>query len=524
MTKLIDAATAAGLIRRGSWVLFGGSGGGHGVPEAVILALADRFKTSGEPQDLTLVSIVSLGDWETAGFNRLALPGLAKRVISAGFNNCPKFAEMATAEAIEAYLFPQGVLSQLCRDMAAGRPGLLTQVGLHTYVDPRHEGGKQNARTEEDLVQLVKLDDGQEFLLYRALPVDVAIIRGTTADENGNITTEEEPYAGEIFSIAAAARRRNGIVIAQVKRVAVANTLPGKAVKVPGALVDYVVEVPHQTQTYQTHFNPAYAGLIRQPARSIASLPFDIRKVMARRAAMELAPGDLVNLGFGVSNGIAPVAVEEGFVDDLTLTVEQGVFGGVTAGGKDAGAGINFDAMIDQPYQFDFYDGGGLDIAFLSFAQVDAQGNVNVSRYGRGPMGPGGFINISQGTKRVIFSGTLTTGGLDIGPDGQGGVSLRREGRLRKWVPQVEQITFSGAYALKRGQQIRYVTDRAVFDLTPTGIVLIEIAAGIDLQGDVLAQIEFPVQISPKLKEMDPRLFQAGPMKILAEFRGRTRS
>ncbi len=523
MSKFIDARTVVNLINSGDWVLFGGSGGGHGVPESIIESLANRFSDTDEPRDLTLVSVVSLGDWDEQGFNQLTLPGLAERVISSGFINSPKFADLTAAEEIEAYLFPQGVLSQLCRDMAAGRPGLLTKTGLHTYADPRLEGGKQNQRSKEDFVKLVTID-GEEFLLYRSLPVDVGVIRGTTADEKGNITTEEEPYAGEILSIATAVRRRGGIVIAQVKRLAQADTLPGKLVKVPGALVDYVVEMPDQPQTYTTYFNPAYAGIIRQPSSSIPDLPLDIRKVIARRGAMELAPGDLVNLGYGIANGISTVAVEEGFVDEVTLTIEQGIFGGITAGGMDAGAGVNFDAIIEQSSQFDFYDGGGLDIAFLSFAQVDSQGNVNVSSFGKGPLGPGGFVNISQGTKRVIFVGTLTTGGLEIVPNGQIGVTLTKEGRIRKWVPQVKQITFSGQYALELGQEIYYFTDRGVFQLLEEGITLIEIANGIDLESDVLDQIEFPVCVSPELKKMDPRLFQSESMGILEEFRNRVRN
>ena len=265
---------------------------------------------------------------------------------------------------------------------------------------------------------------GEEYLFYRAQPIDLAVIRGTTADERGNVTMEDEPYFGEQLSIAQAARNRGATVVCQVSRVAAAGTLPGKQVKVPGALVDYLVVVPDEWQTYVTRYDPAYAGAIRRPDTALPRLPLDIRKVIARRAALELFPGAIVNLGFGVSNGIAPVAAEEGIHRDVTLTVEQGIVGGVPAGGNDAGAGHNYDAMVDQPYQFDFYDGGGLDIAFLSFAEVDAEGNVNVSRFGRVVNGPGGFVNISQGARKVVFSGTLTADGLEIQPDGEGGVRL----------------------------------------------------------------------------------------------------
>lgn len=518
--EVVDLETAAGLVRDGESVLVGGSGGGHAVPEAFLVALGERFRTTGRPRALTLISAVSIGDWKETGLNRLADPGLVRRVITAGLNNCPMLAELAKKDAIEAYTLPQGVLSQLCRDMAAGRPGLLTRTGLHTFVDPRHGGGKQSARTTEDLVEVVRIR-GEEYLLYRTLPVDVAVIRGTTADERGNVTMEEEAYFGEQLSMAAAAHNRGGIVICQVKRLAAAGTLGGKQVKVPGALVDYLVVVPDERQTYLTHFDPAYAGLIRRPDAALPTAPFDIRKVIARRAALELFPGAIVNLGFGVSNGISLVAAEEGVHRDLTLTVEQGIVGGVPAGGPDAGAGVNYDAMVDQPYQFDFYDGGGLDLAFLSFAEVDAQGHVNVSRFGDVINGPGGFINISQGARKVVFSGTLTAGGLEIEPDGEAGVRLVREGRVRKWVPAVQQVTFNGRYALERGQEVMYVTDRAVFRLTATGIELEEVAAGVDVDRDVLRQIEFPVRVSPALRRMDARLFRAAPMQLLTEFRAR---
>jgi propionate CoA-transferase len=260
---------------------------------------------------------------------------------------------------------------------------------------------------------------------------------------------------------------------------------------------------------------------LRVPDSEIRPIPLDIRKVIARRAAMELFPGAIVNLGFGVSNGVSSVAAEEGVYRDLTLTVEQGVIGGVPAGGQDAGAGVNFDMMAHQPDQFDFYDGGGLDIAFLSFAEVDRDGNVNVSRYGNSVNGPGGFINISQGARKVVFSGTLTTDGLKIRPDGSGGLVLDSDGAVEKWVPRVQQLTFNGRYACERGQQVLFVTDRAVFDLSADGIRLTEIAPGISLQDHVLARIGFPVRVAPDLKLMDARLFRAEPMGLLVEFAAR---
>ncbi len=519
-SKIIDAATAASLIGDGESVFFSGSGAGHLVPEQIIEALAERYRQTGSPTDLTLGSVVSLGDWVSTGFGHLALPGLAKRVISAGFNNCPPIAALANDDLIEAYTLPQGVLSQLTREMAAGRPGLLTKIGLGTFVDPRLQGGKQSKRTREDLVRVMEID-GDEFLLYKSLPISTAVIRGTTADENGNISLEDEAIFGEVLAMATAARRTGGRVICQVKRVARPETLPPKSVKIPGVLVDHIVVVPDQPQTYQTFYNPAYAGAIRESEHAIEFLPLDVRKVIARRAAMELFPGAVVNIGYGVSIGITPVAAEEGFLRDICLTVEQGLFGGAPALGKDFGTGKNYDAMIDQPAQFDFYDGGGLDMAFLSFAQVDRHGNVNVSKYGPNITGPGGFINISQGTRKVTFSGTLTAKGLDIRPNRDHGMQLRAEGQVRKFVDEVEQITFSGQVARQQGQEIIYITDRAVFRLDPDGLVLTEIAQGIDLQRDVLSQIGFEVGIAPNLKKMDARLFREGPMDFRKEFRAR---
>jgi propionate CoA-transferase len=518
--KIVTPSKAASLVRDDDCVYVGGSGGGHAVPEALIDALRDRHARTGEPRGLTLASSVSLGDWETTGFNKLADPHLVRRVISGGFNNCPAIAALAIANRIEAYTLPQGVLSQLCRDMAAGRPGLLTRTGLHTFIDPRYGGGRQSERTTEDLVELVTIG-GEEFLLYRSFPIDVALLRGTAADERGNISMEDEAFIGENFQLAAAARRSGGIVVAQVQRLAAAGSLSARSVEVPAALVDYVVVAPEQRQTYQTPYDAAFAGRLRVPDGAIAPIPFDIRKVIARRAAMELFPGAIVNLGFGVSNGISAVAAEEGFYRDLTLTVEQGIIGGVPAGGKNAGAGINFDMMAHQPDQFDFYDGGGLDIAFLSFAEVDGDGNVNVSRYGRSINGPGGFINISQGARKVVFSGTLTTGGLGIRPDGTGGLVLDRDGAVAKWRHRVQQLTFNGRYARECGKEVLFVTDRAVFDLTADGLRLVEIAPGISLERDVLARIEFPVQVSPRPRQMDARLFRDAPMGLLPEFRAR---
>jgi propionate CoA-transferase len=314
----------------------------------------------------------------TQGVGRLAHPGLLKRIVTGALVNTPAIQELARRNQVEAYTLPQGALSQLMRDMAAGRPGLLSQVGLHTFVDPRYGGGRQSECATEELVHL----DGREWLRYKPYPIHIAFLRGTTADEDGNISMEREAVFGEMLAMAQAAHNAGGVVIVQVARLAQRGTLPPKQVKIPGMLVDLVVLDSEQRQTYLTEYSPAYAGELRVPLDQIPALPHDPRKVIARRAAMELFPGAICNLGAGISTGITNVAAEEGFLEQIVLTDEQGLIGGAPASGVDAGAAVNYAALIDQPYQFDFYDGGGLDIAFLSFAQVDWQGSVNVSRFG----------------------------------------------------------------------------------------------------------------------------------------------
>ncbi|MGH2512346.1 MAG: CoA-transferase, partial [Candidatus Limnocylindrales bacterium] len=373
MTSLIDVRAAVGLVRDGQTILIGGSGAGHAVPQRFIDELAAVFSAEGRPRDLTTVRVVGIGDFAERGFSQLGLPGLMRRTIGSNIGNEPRLGALVEANEVEAYSFPQGVLSQLTREIAAGRPGLLSQVGLGTYVDPRQTGGRQNARTTEDLVEVVTLR-GREWLLYHAFPIDVAVIRGTTADEDGNLSMEGEAVQGEMLAMAMAAHNSGGIVIAQVHRLARRGSLPLRDVKVPAALIDYVYVDPDQWQTYITQDSPYYAGALRRPVSAEPPLPLDIRKVIARRSLLEFPPGAICNLGFGISQLIGRVAWEEGITDQLVLTVEQGIFGGVPVAGNEGGAGFNYQAMIDQPYMFDFYEGGGLDIASLSFAEVDAQG------------------------------------------------------------------------------------------------------------------------------------------------------
>ena len=493
--RVVTSDEAAQLVASGDTLLIGGSGAGHSVPDTLIAAIARRFLSEGEPRDLTTVHPVGLGDRANRGIGHLAHPGLLKRVVCGTLVDSPPVERMAAANVIEAYTLPQGCLSQLTREMAAGRPGLTTHVGLHTFVDPRHGGGRQSERATEDLVGLTTVG-GKEYLFFKSLHVDVALVRGTSADEDGNITMEHEAVFGEMISMAQAARRAGGIVIAQVKRMALRGTLPPKQVKIPGMLVDLIVVDPGQTQTFFTVHDPAYAGETKVP--------------------LELYRGAVCNLGSGISTGIASLAAEENAIDDVVLTNEQGLIGGVPASGNEPGAGRNYQAMVDQPYQCDFYDGGGLDLAFLSFAEVDEACNVNVSRFGDRIVGPGGFINISQNARTIVFSGTFTAGGLDITwTDGQ--THIGREGTEKKFVGKVQQVTYSGALAAQNGQRALYITERAVFRRNEAGrLELIEIAPGVDLERDILAQMQFRPDVSPALKAMDCRIFRPEAMGLAA--------
>ena len=514
--RLVKPADAVRAVPDGATLLIGGSGAGHALPQLFIDTLADVYSQEGSPRDLTTVRVVGIGDFADRGFSQLAIPGLMRRTIGSNIGNEPRLGELVESGEVEAYSFPQGVLSQLCREIAAGRPGLITAVGLDTYVDPRRTGGKQGTATE-DLVELVELG-GEEWLFFKAFPIDVAVIRGSTIDEDGNLTMDEEAVQGEMLAMAMAARNSGGIVIAQAKRLTAARSLPARSVVVPGALIDIAYLDPDQTQTYATSYSPYYAGALRRPSSDADEpVPLDVRKVIARRSLLEFRPGDICNLGFGISQMIGAIAWEEGIEDRLVLTVEQGIFGGVPVAGNEGGAGFNYQAMIDQPYMFDFYDGGGLDIASLSFAQVDGRGNVNVHKFPGRLRGPGGFPNISARTGRICFVGTLNTTGLQVGV-ADGALRIETEGSLSKFVEEVDEVSFSGAMAMRRGQQIRYITERAVFELRDGRVTLIEIAEGLDPEVDVIAHMGFTPEISDQLRSIDPRVFAEGRMGLADDF------
>ncbi len=519
MAVFMSAEEAVNLIKSGDTVATSGFVGmGH--PEEVSHAVEKKFLETGQPRDITLTFLASQNDGKSNwGLNRWGKEGLIRKVVSGHWGLQPDIIRMAVEEKIEAYCVPQGVLAHLFRAIAGKKPGVITHVGLGTFVDPRVNCGRLNSISHDEYVRLMEID-GKEYLFYKSYPVNVAIVRGTSADENGNISIEREAISLEFLCLALAAKGCGGKVIVQVERKVKAGSLHPMMVKIPGIIVDAVVVAKpenHWQVPMAEQYNPALCGEVRIPLSEVSPLPLDERKVVCRRCAMELIPNAVINLGIGMPPGVGVVCAEESLSDLLTMTVEPGVVGGVPLGGLYFGSAINPDALLDHPNMFDFYDGGGLDLAVLGMAEMDQFGNVNVSKFGPRIAGAGGFINITQSTKTVVFCGTFTASG-SVYEIGDGTLKIIKEGKIRKLVKKVEHITFSGDYGRTSGQRILYVTERAVFELRPEGVTLIEIAPGVDLENDILAKMDFRPLIAPELTQMDPRIFSTKtPMGIKPE-------
>ena len=524
--------------------------------------IEESFLECGHPRDLEIVSVPFIGTRTPGeGMDRLAHKGLLRGARTTHINLCPNVQKAVMNNEIYCMMYPFGCIVQLYRDMGSGKPGIISKVGLGTFIDPRIEGGRCNEKTTENVCEVMEIA-GEEYLFYPKFDLDVAIIRGTSADEKGNITLEDEAVLQENMEIAQAVKSNGGTVIVQVKNIVPAGSMKPREVIIPGIMVDYVLVAPpeHHMQTMVTYMNPDWTHRARTENVRMPEAPMDERKIIARRAAMEIPSGAVINLGIGVPEMVGAVAAEEGFSEDITMTVECGHVGGIPAGGFDFGGCYNPDYVTNSVRQMDFYDGGGLDVCVLSAAEVDRFGNTNVTKFGR-IVGPGGYINIATGAKEAVFCGSMTAGGLEI-KAGDGKLKIISEGKKKKFVSDVEQITYSGRNAAQRGQKVTYITERAVFrlvagdgdsselgaesgaegksssasaaggaqvsggaqeadgaakDSKPTNgpaLELIEIAPGIDLEKDVLDQIEFEVAVSPDLKLMDERIFTDGPMGL----------
>ena len=512
---IITAAEAASWVKDGDCITTSGFVA-SGMPEARTKALEQRFLETGSPRNLTLFYAAAQGNRDGSGADHFAHEGMLKRVIGGHYNMVPELGKLITTNKLEAYNLPQGTLSQLYRDIAGHKLGTITHVGMNTFADPRIEGGKLNEATTEDIVEVVEIL-GEERLLYKAQKFNIGFIRGTYADENGNVTLEHECTTTEATSIAQAVKNCGGKVVVQVKKVVQEGCLDPKLVKIPGIYVDAVVvceDKQDHAQCQGCEYDGSMTGDFRVPLGSLEYPSMSAKKIIGRRAALELEPNKVVNLGIGIPEYISMVANEEGIGDYMTLTVEAGPVGGVPQGGPKFGGSVNVEAILDQPYQFDFYDGGGVDLAFLGLAQADKEGNINVSKFGPRIAGCGGFVNITQNAKRVFFCGTFTAGGIKVHV-ADGKLVIDNEGREQKMLDTVEQITFSGAYANKTGQPVMYITERAVFELRHDGVYLTEIAPGIDIQTQVLDQMGFTPKMEaggPKL--MDARIFSDGLMGL----------
>jgi propionate CoA-transferase len=520
-SKIIPIEKIGELIPDGAVVTVSSSSG-LGCPDAALRAIGAHFLENGRPRGLTTLHPIAAGDmYGIPGIDHLAHPGLLKRVIAgslpSGPSNMPspKIWQMIIENRVEAYNVPSGILYHMHRESAAGRPGILTKVGMDTFVDPRRNGARMNSCTVEEIVRLVHFE-GDEWLFFPSIPPDVAVIRATTADERGNLTMEHEgAYLGALDQ-ALAARNNRGIVIAQVKRLTAFGTLRPQQVRVPGVLVDYVVIDPDQQQTTQTVYNPAISGEVFRPLWDFKPIDWGVDKIIARRAALELCEEDVVNLGFGICALVPRILLEEGLHSEVTWVIEQGAVGGMPLLGFAFGCASNADAILASPDQFTFFQGGGFDSSCLSFLQVDQYGNVNVSRLSLRPhvtAGCGGFVDITAAARAIFFCGYFTAGGLDLRVENSQ-LRIAKEGKNKKFVPEVEHVTFSGRRAQQLKQKVLYITERCVLSLEPEGLTVIEIAPGIDLKRDVLVQADFPLRVSENLAVMDKRIFQPEPFGL----------
>lgn len=506
MSKLMSVEEAARCIQDGDCLWLSGGGGGINDPDLLLSGIEKRFLETGSPRGLTLYHSAGMGDKKGGGPDHFAHKGMVRKVVGSHWTWSVRMQRLAADNEIEAYVLPQGVMTQLVREIAAGRPGLVTRVGLRTFVDPRIEGGRLNERSKEELSFLFHYGVN-DYIFYKTFPLTIALFRGSVADEDGNISFEDEGLVTEALSQAQAVKNSGGKVFCQVKRIVKNGEIRPGQVVVPGIFVDGIVVDPGQRMSMKTDSSEILAGKRRGPVPEEEKMPMDFRKVIARRAAMELRSGDIVNLGFGVPAGVGKVLAEAGRSGEVHLSLEQGIIGGIPATGSDFGIAYNADAIVCETNQFDWYDGGGLDVAVLSFAEFDKEGNVNVSKFNGVSNGVGGFINISQSARKVVFVGSFTTKGLRQ-QCGDGTLKILEEGTCRKLVSGVQQISFSGQYALETGQEVVFITERAVFRLGSNGIELVELAPGVRLKEDVLDIMGFEPVISGKVKEMDRWIFQ----------------
>ncbi|MFC3059468.1 acyl CoA:acetate/3-ketoacid CoA transferase [Paenirhodobacter populi] len=521
MSKVKSAQEAVGLVREGAMVAVNASSGLL-CPDAVLKALGERFEREGAPRGLTTIHPIAAGDmFGSPGVDHIAFPGMISRIIGGSYPSGPSNAEppriwqRILANDLAAYNLPSGVVFDMLREGAAQRPGVLTKVGMDTFVDPELEGGAMNAVARDAPIVRRVAFEGEDWLYFPALRPDVAIIRATTADENGNLTFENEGATLGAMEMALAAHNCGGLVIAQVKRVAAQGTLKPHDVRVPGILVDVIVEAPDQLQTTATVYDPAISGEIFRPLSSFQMAAFNPGKVIARRVAQELKSGWAVNIGFGISANVPRILIEEGLHGAVTWVIEQGPVGGVPLLDFKFGCASNAEAFVASPHQFSYFQAGGFDCSLLSFLEIDAEGSVNVSRLAATPhrtAGAGGFVDITARARKIVFSGNFNAGAKMRIEDGR--LVIDREGKVAKIVPKVDQVSFSGRRAVAQGQEVSYVTERCVLRLLPEGLTVTEIAPGIDLQRDVLDQAATPLRVAENLRVMDAALFAEDPMGL----------